>query len=181
MEFGLQSLLALFLDLLWSSLLSFASLCFPLFLFATLCFRLLLFASICNASLFLLFAFSSLCALKMYSKKEAMDNLENERQWELLRTWRPKEERHPHLNIEPLPDTGLQCCFNRFLNHPFPEFEWSFFKLTLDQDAVHWPYVLLSFGPSQNFPPSQSFLLFPSFNWQLFGSKNLNHLQRRSC
>jgi hypothetical protein len=107
--------------------------------------------------------FFFLCGVRMY-EDEATDNLENKRQWEFLRTWWPKEERDP--NIEPLSVTRLQCQFDMFLDHPFPEIEWSSFEITLDQDAVDWPDVLVSLPSNQTFPVSQSFLLFPSFNWR---------------
>jgi hypothetical protein len=125
--------------LLWSDLLGVTSFCF---------------ASRC-------FAFSSLHVLKMNKgNKEAAEDLENERQWEFLKTWRPEEEQHPHFNIEPLLVTRLQCQFNAFFDHLFSEVEWSSFELTLDQDAVGWPNVLVSFPVTQSLASPSIFSLF---------------------
>jgi hypothetical protein len=49
-----------------------------------------------------------------------------------------------------------------FLDHPFLEVEWSSFELTLDQKAVGWPNVLVSFPASQSLAsPSKFSFFFP--------------------
>jgi hypothetical protein len=81
----------------------------------------------------------------MYPEQEA-DDFDNRIQWEYLREW-PRAE-----GYQPLPVTGLSAQFDYFEEDPFNQLSPSYFDVTLDEQAITWPHILVSFPPSQLLP-----------------------------